>query len=80
MTSLFHFMLISLQLVYLCCLALGKHCIATIACQRSPSIIFNIASQKDKLTYRAMSVFPVPGGPNRRIPRGGYKMTKYLQF
>lgn len=23
-------------------------------------------------TYLAMSVFPVPGGPYRRIPRGGY--------
>jgi len=48
----------------------------TIASQKQQGIIFSITSPTERLTYLAMSVFPVPGGPNRRIPRGGYKLTK----
>ena len=75
MTFLFPSM-ISLQFVYLCCLALHKYCNVTIASLKQPGIIFNITGPTDRLTDLAMSVFPVPGGPNSRIPRGGYKLTK----
>ena len=75
MTSLFPSM-VSLQFGYLCCLTLHKYCIVTSASLIQPSLTFNITSPTDRLTYLAMSVFPVPGGPNRRIPRRGYTLTK----
>ena len=74
-TSLFHSM-VSQQFDNLCCLTLHKCCFVTVVSLKQPSPIFNITSPTDRLTYLAMSVFPVPGGPNRRIPRGGYKLTK----